>query len=468
MMSDTSQPTIRIGNGAGFWGDNLDAPVALVKSGEIDVLTLEYLAELTLAILAHQRSKDPGAGYVNDFPELLERIAQEMISQGDLRIVTNAGGLNPRACARRCGAILDHANLGHIPVAMMDGDDVLPRLATWSAEGVDLSHMETGQPIASVLDRFVSANAYLGARPIAEAMGQGGKVVITGRVADASLTLGPAAAHFGWDWDDLPRLAGASVAGHLIECGAQVTGGLWSGWDDVADPAGIGYPIATVAADGSSTIKKPEGSGGLVTVANVAEQLVYEIDDPSCYRTPDVDVDLTTVELIQDGEDRVRVRGATGRGPSGKLKVAAVYRDGWTASGMVAVVGRNAEDKARAAGRLVLERVKRAGFDLADSLVECLGANDVAPGVVPLLHAPYEVVLRISVRDPRRVAVERFCREIAPLITAGPPGIAGYASGRPSARPAFAYWAALIDASLVSPRLDVRTAAEWANVEARP
>lgn len=462
MTTTTRQPSIRIGNGAGFWGDNLDAPVALAQSGEIDVLTLEYLAELTLSILAHQRAKDPHAGFVTDLPDLLERIARDLAAQTGLSIVTNAGGLNPRSCAGRCGAILEAQSLGDVPIAVMTGDEVLPHLREWSQSGVDLSHMETGEPICAMLDRFVSANAYVGARPIADACGGGARIVITGRVADASLTVGPAASHFGWNWDDMPRLSGASVAGHLIECGAQATGGLWHRWDEVPDADRIGYPIAIVEEDGSSVITKASGSGGRVRVANVAEQLVYEIDDPSRYRTPDVDVDLTTVTLNQDGPDRVRVTGATGHPPSGKLKVAAVYRDGWSAGAMVAVVGRNAERKARAAGRLVLDRLKAAGVPLSDSLVEVLGANDVAPGVVPLVSPPFEVVLRVSVRDPSRQAVERFCREMAPLVTSGPPGMAGYASGRPSPRPAFGYWPTLIDGSLVRPKVETRMAREWA------
>lgn len=465
-MSQLQGP-IRIANGAGFWGDNLDAPVTLARSGEIDVLTLEYLAELTLAILAHQRSKDPGAGFVTDLPDLLVRIGPDLKSQTNLSIVTNAGGLNPVSCAVRCGRVLEECELGELSIAVMSGDDVLADLSKWSSDGVDLSHMETREPISSMLDRFVSANAYLGAGPIAEASGNHARLIITGRVADASLTVGPAAAHFGWNWQDMNRLAGASVAGHLTECGAQSTGGLWHLWDEVEAPSRIGYPIAIVEEDGASTITKPTGSGGLVSVANVAEQLVYEIDDPTCYRTPDVDVDLTTVELAQVGRNQVKVSGATGRKPSGKLKIAAVYRDGWTASAMVAVVGRNADKKARTAGQLVLDRVEDSGVPLAESLIEVLGANEVAPGVVPLAAPPFEVVLRVSVRDASKASVERFCREMAPLVTSGPPGMAGYASGRPSPRPAFGYWPTLVDASLIPSRLEIRTASEWAREGAR-
>jgi hypothetical protein len=457
------RPPLRVGNGAGFWGDNLDAPYLLARDGNLDVLTLEYLAELTLSILGHLRAKDPAAGYVTDFPELVERLLPILSDQPSLKIVTNAGGLNAVGCARRCAAVLAKAGQAERPIGVVTGDDILARIPQWGDAGVNLDHMETGAPIATVLSRLVVANAYLGARPIAQALGGGAADVITGRVADASLTLGPACARFGWAWDDWPRLAGASVAGHIIECGAQATGGLWHGWDQLDDLAGVGYPIAEVAADGTSVITKPEGTGGLVSTGTVAEQIVYEIDDPARYRTPDVDVDFTHVTLTRQGPNRVEVRGAAGRAPSDLLKVSAVYRDGWTASGLLAVAGRNAEAKARASGAIILERVRRAGYALADSLVECLGAGDVVPGLLKPASPPYEVVLRVTVRDPERAPVERFCREFAPLVTSGPPGIAGYATGRPVPRPAFAYWPALVPRELVSARVEVRTAREWAD-----
>jgi hypothetical protein len=455
---------LRVGNGAGFWGDNLDAPYLLARDGRLDVLTLEYLAELTMAILSHLRTKDPSAGYVTDFPELVERLVPTLREQPGLRIVTNAGGLNPPACAARCARMLAGGDLARSLIAVVTGDDVLNRIPSWIEEGVDLSHLETGEPIARIAGRLVAANVYLGAHSIAVGLRQGARIVLTGRVADASLTLGPAAAHFGWDWDDWNRLAGASTAGHLIECGAQATGGLWSGWAELPDFAGMGYPIAEIAEDGSFAITKPPGTGGRVSVETVTEQLLYEIDDPARYRTPDVDVDFTGLSIAGQGSDRVVVTGASGRPPSDRLKLVGVYRDGWTASGMLAVVGRDAEAKARAAGQVILERVRRAGYSLADALVECLGAGDVACGVVRPSSPPFEVVLRVTVRDPERAAVERFCRELAPLVTAGPPGIVGYAAGRPAPRPAFGYWPALVPRDLAQSRvlLDVRTAEEWA------
>jgi hypothetical protein len=454
---------IKIGNGAGFWGDNLDAPFLLARDGGLDVLTLEYLAELTLAILSHQRAKDPAAGFVTDFPETLKRLVPIVREQNSLRIVTNAGGLNPRSCAIACGQILQAAGLGDVEIGTVTGDDVLQDIPRWLASGLTLENLETGQPLSAVAERLQSANVYLGAQPIADALLAGCRIVVTGRVADASLTLGPAAAHHCWTWTDWDVLAGASAAGHLIECGAQVTGGMWHEWDLLPDLAGVGYPIAEVAADGSSVITKPEGTGGAVSVGTVTEQLLYEIDDPARYRTPDVDVDFTTVSLTEGGLNQVTVQGATGRPPSDRLKVAIVYRDGWTASGMLAVAGRDAEKKARAAGAIVLERVRRSGFELDDSLVECIGAGDLAVGLLRPADDPREVMVRITVRDHDRRAVEWFCRELAPLVTSGPPGIAGYAAGRPVPRAAFGYWPALVRRSLISPAVEICPASVWSS-----
>lgn len=464
-MPPETRPPLIIGNGAGFWGDNLDAPVALARGSPIDVLTLEYLAELTMAILAHLRDKDPRAGYIDDFPNLLSELAPILKDKPTLKIVTNAGGLNPLGCVRRCGSVLSALGLGRIGLAAATGDDVKDRIPAWLADGVDLAHQETGEPMtAALVDRIAAANVYLGARPIVQALELGARIVTTGRVADASLTVGPAVAHFGWSFSDWDRLAAATVAGHLIECGAQVTGGLSHHWAELPDLAGVGYPTVEIHPDGRSIVSKPPGTGGKVDLSTVTEQLLYEIDDPARYHTPDVDADFTGLILEQIGLDRVRVSGAAGRHRPDKLKLVAVYRDGWTASGMLAVVGRGAEAKARAAGAMVLERVRRSGHALADSLVECLGAGDVAPGVIKPASPPFEVVLRVTVRDPSKAAVERFCRELAPLVTAGPPGIAGYAAGRPSARAAFGYWPALVPRALAEDQvqLETRAAAEWA------
>lgn len=455
--------TIKIGNGAGFLGDNLDAPRRLIESAEVDYLTLEYLAELTLSILARRREKDPAAGYADDFLEVLASLVPAWRGQSRLKIVTNAGGMNPTACAAAAGRILADAGLADLPIGVVTGDDLLPELPNLLASGCEFKNLDTGRPLDELQQEIVSANAYLGAREIAAALADGTRLVITGRVADASLTVGPAVHEFGWAWDDWQRLAGASVAGHLIECGAQVTGGFYAHWPEVA-LADIGYPIAELAHDGACVITKPPGSGGVVNRETVAEQLVYEIGDPAHYLTPDVDVDFTTVEIEPSGVDRVRVRGATGRPAPDSYKVSLAYRAGFTASGQLLVYGRDPVLKARTCAELIVERVRAAGFALAEVNVECLGAGEGVPG----LYAPpvglREVMLRVTVRDERREAIERFCKEIAPLATAGPAGLAGYASGRPTSRPVFAYWPTLVPKERVKPRYEVRAASEWVTV----
>jgi hypothetical protein len=451
---------LRVANGAGFLGDNLDAPRLLVEGAEFDYLTLEYLAELTLSILARAREKNPAAGYAADFITVLRNLCPALAAQPRLRIVTNAGGMNPLGCARAVAAALRETGLENTPIGVVSGDDILKRLAEIQVSGCDLRNLDTGQPLSELRESAVSANVYLGAAPIAEALAAGARIVITGRVADASLTVGPAAFEFGWAWDDWNRLAGASVAGHLIECGAQATGGLYRHWQPL-DLANVGYPIAELADDGASTITKPPGTGGAVTRQTVAEQLVYEIGDPAHYLTPDVDVDFTTVELTETGPDRVAVRGATGRPAPKDYKLSLAYRAGYTASGQLLVYGTDCVAKARECAEMILRRVARAGYALEASHVECLGAGAGVPG----LHLPpaglREVVLRVAVHDSRREAVERFTAEFAPLITSGPPGLAGYAAGRSPVRPVLAYWPALVPRGLIEPKVQCREASRW-------
>jgi hypothetical protein len=309
----------------------------------------------------------------------------------------------------------------------------------------------------------VSANVYLGARPIAEALAAGGRIVITGRVADASLALGPAVHEFGWKWDDWRRLACGSIAGHLIECGAQVTGGYATRWQD-RDLADIGYPIAELEADGGVVITKPAGSGGVVDRPTVVEQLVYEIGDPRHYLTPDVEVDFSHVEVRQAGPDRVAVSGGRGSPPPDSYKVSLAHRAGYAASGQLLVHGPDCVAKARACGEMVFARLARAGYMLAATNVELLGTGDGVPGVTiggAVRTSPPEVVLRIAVEDPRREAVERFTTEFAPLITSGPAGLAGYAAPRGAVRPVYAFWPALVPRRLAASSVEVRTAGDW-------
>jgi hypothetical protein len=454
---------IKIANGAGFLGDNIDAPRLLVERGQVDYLTLEYLAELTMSILARQREKDPSAGYAADFIDVLKSLVPALQVQPNLKIVTNAGGVNPSACAVAAAKVLSDGGLGETKIGIVSGDDLLPRLDELKNCGCEFANLDTSQPISELKAPIVSANAYLGAQPIAEALAAGARIVITGRVADASLTVGPAMHEFKKSWDDWNALAGYSLAGHLIECGAQVTGGLYRHWQDL-NLADVGYPIAELNADGSCVITKPSGTGGAVNRHTVIEQLVYEIGDPAHYLTPDVDVDFTTVEAQEVGKDRVAISGATAQAAPESYKVSLAYRNGYMASGQLLVYGHDCVAKANACGLMILDRTTRAGFKLDRRLIELLGANEAVPRLVSQYSgkafANNEVMLRVTAHDSRREAVERFSKEFAPLITSGPPGLAGYAAGRPQVRPVFAYWPTLVPKQRVEPKLEVRTANE--------
>jgi hypothetical protein len=446
---------VRVGNGCGFWGDNLDAPILLAERGRLDYLTLEYLAELTMSILALQKQRTPEAGYATDFLDVLERLIPFLKQQPNLKVVTNAGGMNPRACGARARALLDKAGLGDCRVGVVSGDDLLPRLDGLLSQGHALVNLDTGEPLATVRPRVVSANAYLGSRPIVQALHQGASIVITGRVADASLTVAPAVHELDWKWDDWDRLAAGTVAGHLIECGAQATGGLWCNWSEKDDLANVGYPIAEIEEGGTVHLSKPLQTGGAVNRETVAEQLLYEVGDPAAYLTPDVTADFTSVSLTETGRDVVRLDGSKGKPATDSYKVSIAYRDGFSSSGTLVVAGPGAAAKARHCGAMVLERLRRAGVVPEHSLVECLGAGDCVPGLTPVPPDAPEVVLRVAVRDGRRAVVERFTKELAPLVTSGPPGITGYTTGRPAVREVFAYWPALVAKSAVAAEVQI-------------
>lgn len=440
--------TIRIGNGCGFWGDNLDAPIELAKHGKLNYLTLEYLAELTMSILALLKQRDVNAGYATDFIDVLKRLMPILQEQLGLKIITNAGGMNPQACAKQARTLLSQAGLADRKVAVVIGDDLLPRLDQLLAAGHPLTNLDTGDSLEKIRSKIVSANAYLGSQPIVDALKGGAAIVITGRVADACLTVGPAVHEFGWSMTDWARLSAATVAGHLIECGAQATGGLWEHWQQVPDFANVGYPIAEMSADGSFVLTKPDGSGGVVNRQTVTGQLLYEVNDPAAYYTPDVISDFTSIDVTEEGPNRVRISKAQGKPAPDKLKVSIAYRDGYMCSGMLAIYGGDAVAKARHAGQMILDRLKRAGHTFTRSNIETIGAGAVVPGVGP--QSAGEVMLRVTVHDPNKAALERFTKEFAPLVTAGPPGVTGYTTGRPNVREVFAYWPALIDRQAVN------------------
>jgi hypothetical protein len=445
----------RIGNGCGFWGDNLEAPIILAERGNIDYLTLEYLAELTMSILALQKQRNPEAGFATDFLDVLERLCPILKSRATLKVITNAGGMNPAACATRSQEILRKAGLADRRIGIVSGDDLMPRLDQLLEEGHALANLDTNQPLSSNRSQVVSANAYLGARPIETALKQGATIVITGRVADASLTVGPAVHELGWSWSDTNRLAAATVAGHLIECGAQATGGLWCNWQQTADFANVGYPIADIAEDGTFDITKPDGTGGAVNCETVSEQLLYEVGDPRAYLTPDVVADFTSLHLTQAKPDQVSVVGARGKPATDTYKVSIAYRAGFSASGTLLVMGPDCVTKAQRCGQMILERVQRAGFHLQHTNIECLGAGDSVPGALKMKQGLPEVVLRVAARDARRHAIERFTKEFAPLVTSGPPGVTGYATGRPSVREVFAFWPALLSKTAIVPDVKI-------------
>lgn len=434
--------TITIGNAQGFWGDSVDAPARLLRQQpDLDYLTLDYLAEVSLSILALQLSRDSEAGYARDFLDVLRQIIPLWRAGNRTRIVCNAGGLNPSGCAAACAALLQEAGLDK-KIGVVSGDDVLS-IIQGDPNCDTFKNWETGAPVSTVMDSIVTANAYIGAGPVAEALALGADIVVTGRVADPSLAVGIALHEFGWAADAYDRLAAATVAGHLLECGTQACGGISTGWLDLPDPANMGFPVVELGEDGSIVVTKPEGTGGAVTEWTVKEQLLYEIGDPKNYLSPDCRVDFTTLYVEEIGANRVRVAGATGSAPTDFYKVSATHRDGYWAQGTLTIFGRDAVAKAQRCGEIIFARLRQAGYEYPRKNIECLGANAVAPGVLaePDLR---ETVLRVSVAHPDKAAVERFAREIAPLVTSGPQGTTGYAGGRPKPTPVFGYWPCLI------------------------
>jgi hypothetical protein len=457
-----SRRVVRVAAGQGFWGDWLEAPVRQVRGGPIDYLMMDYLAEVTMSIMQKQKSRDPKAGYARDFVPLMERILPDIVEKG-IKVTSNAGGVNPRGCAE---AVLETARrlglAGKVKVGLVSGDDLLGRLDQLIAGGHSLSNMETGRPLSDVRDRVLSANAYLGMAPIVEALRGGAHVVITGRVTDTGLTLGPIFYEFGWPSDDWDKVAAGTVAGHIIECGAQCSGGnLLKDWRKVKGLANPGFPIVEALPDGTFVVTKHPGTGGVVSVASVTEQLVYEMGDPRSYITPDGVADFTTIHLKQAGRDRVRVGGIQGGPPTPLLKVSIAYFYGYKAVGTLVYSWPDAYDKARAADRILRERLADLGLEFEQILTEFVGASATHGRLSgpPNSEAP-EVQLRVGVRASERAPVERFTREIAPLVLTGPPSVTGFAGGRPAVEEVVAYWPALIDRRQVEPhvRVEILTA----------
>lgn len=455
-MSSTDR-TVRVASGQGFWGDDLDAPVRQVERGPIDYLMMDYLAEVTMSIMQKQRGRDPSAGYARDFVPLMERIFPACVEKG-VRVVTNAGGVNPEGCAEALVEAGRKAGVaGKAKVGLVTGDGLMERLDELLEQGHDLRNMETGEPLSTIRDSVQSANAYIGAGPIVKALEKGADVIVTGRSTDTALTYGPLMHEFGWATDDWNRIAAGVIAGHINECGAQCTGGnCMIDWWEIPHMEDLGFPIVEASPDGSFVVTKHDGTGGRVTRASVAEQILYEMGDPTEYITPDVIADFTTIQLDEEGPNRVRVHGVQGRAATDFLKVSIAYSAGWKATGTLTYAWPDAPQKAQAAARILRERLDRLGFEFDEVRTELVGWDSTHGALVgpPPADIP-EVQLRVGVRSGDRAAVERFSREIAPLVLTGPPSVTGFAGGRPRVQEIMAYWPALIRKEAVQPHLVV-------------
>ncbi len=448
---------IRIANAGGYWGDDLAQFRRQVELGPVDYVTLDFLAEITMSIMQKQRARDPRAGFARDFIAQVEETLPLLVERGT-RVISNAGGVNPLACR---GALLAMAQShGHaIEVAAVVGDDLMERLGELQAAGVTLDNMDDAAPFAPIRERVSSANAYYGAWPVVEALRTGAQIVVTGRCTDTGITLAPMIHAFGWAADDWDRLAAGIVAGHIVECGAQSTGGNFTDWRAVRRIAAIGYPVLEVFPDGSFIVTKHPGTGGAVTVRTVKEQLLYEMGDPRGYITPDVVADFATIRLEQAGRDRVRVWGIRGRPAPASLKVSVSYFDGWKASGTLIISGPEALAKARAFASLFWERL---GLEFAARHTELVGHSSCWGPLAPESDPP-EILLRLSVRDAEREKIERFSKLVPAVILSGPPGVA-VTGGRPQAQEVVAYWPALAPRERVKPGLvtrDGERSLEW-------
>jgi len=444
---------VRIASGQGFWGDLLTAPIDQVTKGPIDYMMMDYLAEVTMSIMQKQKRRDPKLGYAKDLVELFEQILPICV-QKNIKVITNGGGVNPISCSQ---AILDVARrlgINKLKIGVVLGDDILDRIDALRAQGIELKNMETGESLDTVRDRLQSANVYFGAFPIVEALKRGAQIVLTGRTTDTGLTLAPMIYEFDWKEDDWDKLAAGTVAGHILECGGQASGGNFSGdWRSVPDLAHIGFPIAEAYPNGEIVITKHENTGGLVSLATVKEQLLYEIGNPKEYITPDCVADFTTIQLEQVGPNRVKVFGVKGKPATAYYKVSMSYLDGYTAVGTLTYAWPDALEKAQKADEVLRTRLRDLHLDFEEIRTEFLGYNSCHGPLATPMSEVNEVVLRVGVRSQDYNAVERFGKELAPLILTGPPGVTGFAGGRPKPSEVISYWPALIPKSAVQPEI---------------
>ena len=448
---------IRIASGQGFWGDLLEAPVHQVTKGDIDYLVMDYLAEVTMSILQKQKNRNPNLGYARDLPDLMKKILP-ICMEKNIKVITNGGGVNAVHCADE---ILEHAvDLGieRLKIAVVLGDDIHDRLDELVDAGAELNNMETGESIKSVKHKILSANVYFGAMPIVEALKSGADIVITGRVTDTGLTLAPMMYEFNWDKKDYNLMSAGTVAGHILECGAQSTGGNFLGdWKSIENMAEIGFPIAEAFPNGEFIITKHQNTGGKVSSETVAEQLLYEIGDPTDYITPDCVADFTSIKLEDLGNNKVKVFNVKGRPETDFYKVSCSYEDGYSTAGNLTYSWPQALSKAKAADKILRKRLDNLGLKFDEIRSEFIGYNATHESLAKEIDEDNinEIVLRVGVRSHDRNAIKRFGQEIAPLILTGPPSVTGFAGGRPKPRDVVAYWPALIRKDLVKPQVRI-------------
>ncbi|NWF90011.1 MAG: DUF1446 domain-containing protein [Ignavibacteriaceae bacterium] len=448
---------IRIASGQGFWGDLIDAPYHQVTKGDIDYLVMDYLAEVTMSILQKQKNKNPNLGYAKDIPELLRKILPIANSKG-IKIITNGGGVNPQACAEACLKVARELNIKSLKIGIIIGDNIKDNLDEIIASGYDLKNMDTGESIKKIKDKLLSANVYFGAFPIVEALQGGADIVITGRTTDTGLTLAPMIHEFGWFENQYDLLAAGTVAGHVLECGAQASGGNFLGdWKSIRNMSEIGFPIAEVLPNGEIIITKHSGTGGRVSFDTVAEQLVYEIGNPKEYITPDCVADFTSIKLQDLGKDRVKVYDIKGREATNFYKVSCSYSDGYSAVGTLTYSWPEALTKAKYGDKILRQRLKNLNLRFDEIRTEFVGYNACHETLSPQLSEDKinEIMLRVAVRSHDYDSVERFGKEIAPLILTGPPSVTGFAGGRPKPNEVVAYWPALIPKKLVTPKVEI-------------
>ncbi|MFM6955013.1 MAG: acyclic terpene utilization AtuA family protein [Ignavibacteria bacterium] len=444
-----STQSIRIASGQGFWGDLLTAPLTQVSKGDIDYLMLDYLAEVTMSIVQKQKLKNPALGYAKDLVQTCEDVLPYIASKG-IKLITNGGGVNPEGARDAVFEVAKKLGITGLKIGVVLGDNILMHIDGLIAEGHTMNNMETGQPISEVKDQLLSANVYFGAKPIVEALQAGADIVITGRTTDTGLTLAPMIHEFGWSFDDWDKLAAGTVAGHINECGAQASGGNFLGdWESLPDMANVGFPIIEAFPDGTFIVTKHEGTGGAVTRETVSEQLMYEIGDPSEYITPDCIADFTSIKIEDLGNDRVKVYGITGKPATPFFKVSASYEDGYVAFSSLTYSAPDAYKKAKAGDAILRKRLDQLGLQFDEIRTEFIGMN-ACHGPIAQAIEPNEVMMRIGVRGHDYASVERFGKEIAPLILTGPPSVTGFAGGRPKPSSVVAYFPALLIKDMVN------------------